>query len=341
MTEIDFNAISKAVEEGYIKVERHPSTDLRIYNYTVKAQFGWYWPEEVQICRGLIVNDDHQIVARPFRKFFSYEQLNGIVPDEPFEVYEKLDGSLGVLYFAHGIPMIATRGSFVSYQAQWATKWLHGNYKHVKFNPELTYLFEIIYPDNRIVVDYGDTRDLFLLAIIHTATGEELPLGEIGMPVVKRYDGIRDFDTLKGLQEANKEGFVIRFKSGYRVKMKFEEYKRLHKLLTGVSPKLIWETLRDGKELAEILERVPDEYYNWVRKIEWDLNAAFATIVTEARAEFKVLEDRKQTALYFQTCKHPAVMFAMLDKKDYGPIIWKQLKPKGEAPFKCVSEDFS
>ena len=39
--------------------------------------------------------------------------------------------------------------------------------------------------------------------------------------------------------------------------------------------------------------------------------------------------DRKQ--------KHPAVMFSMLDGKDYASIIWKQLKPEGGVTFRCTN----
>ena len=41
---------------------------------------------------------------------------------------------------------------------------------------EYTYLFEIIYPSNRIVVDYGSSRRLVLLAAVHTQTGIELAI---------------------------------------------------------------------------------------------------------------------------------------------------------------------
>ena len=94
------------------------------------------------------------------------------LPNEPFEVYEKLDGSLGILYWLGDEPYIATRGSFESPQAQIATELLRA-YDLSGLDRRRTYLFEIIYPENRIVVNYDDRRELVLLAIIDTATGRE------------------------------------------------------------------------------------------------------------------------------------------------------------------------
>ncbi len=44
-----------------------------------------------------------------------------------------------------------------------------------RLSPDKTYLFEIIYPENRIVVNYGDVEELVLLAIIDNATALDLP----------------------------------------------------------------------------------------------------------------------------------------------------------------------
>ncbi len=332
---IDFDAIQAQVAEGYINVQQHPAADLRIFNYSSKAQFDWHWTPETLVCRGLIVDGQNQIIARPFPKFFSYEQLNGQVPSEPFEVYEKLDGSLGILYWIEDEPALATRGSFVSEQARRATLIFRERYAHLPFERAHTYLFEIIYPENRIVVDYGATEELFLLAVIETASGHELSLPQLGLPVVKRYDGVSDFNELLARQEANREGFVVRFQSGQRVKLKFEDYKRLHKLLTGVSARHIWEILRAGQDLAAIIERVPDEYYQWVRGLEAELRERYAQIEQQAQRDFKVLGDRKETALYFQTCANPGILFSMLDGKDYSQHIWKQIRPRGENTFRC------
>jgi len=331
---IDFKKIREEIEQGFICEQKHASADLFIYNYTVKAQYEWRWTTETKMCRGLILDGRQNIVARPFEKFFSYEQLNGEVPLEPFEVYDKMDGSLGILYWIGDTPHIATRGSFVSDQAHKANQILRRKYSHVSFERDRTYLFEIIYPDNRIVLNYGGTEDLFLLAVIDTATGKDMPLENIGIPLVERFDGLHDLDLLQSNQTENKEGYVLKFESGTRVKVKFEEYKRLHKLMTGITARHIWDELRAGRNLDEIIGRVPDEYYQWVQSVENELRAEYAAIEEQCRADFKELPTRKDTALYFQTCAHPPVLFSMLDNKDYSHHIWKQLRPQSLRAFR-------
>lgn len=339
--------LKQLIADDYINVQKHPTADLYIYNYSPKAQYDRLWNDWTLACRGLIMNDLYEVVARPFHKFFNLEETeNLILPDEPFEVYEKMDGSLGILYWADGKPAIATRGSFTSEQAIVATELLHTKYADaIKYiDPTKTYLFEIIYPENRIVIDYGDARKLVLLAVIDTKTGAEISLPTVetryalSLPneyfeIVKRYDGLNDLQALKSLEEYNREGFVVKFKSGYRLKVKFAEYVRIHHIITRVSTINIWEYLKEGQELLPILERVPDEFYDWVKATHAKLLSDFAKIEAEAKSEFKVLATKKETALYYQTCKYPAVLFKMMENRAYDHIIWKIVRPKFEKPF--------
>lgn len=334
---VSLSELALRIEQKYISVQRHPTEELYIYNYTPKAQFEKLWDDLTLQCRGLILNASGEIKARPFRKFFNLEEhLPHEIPNEPFEVYEKMDGSLGILYWIAGIPYMASRGSFDSDQARKATSLLHTKYAKsiTLLEQDKTYLFEIIYPGNRIVVDYGALEELVLLAVIDTKTGQDLALKEIGFPLVKRYDGLQDLGLLKKLAEDNREGFVLKFESGFRVKVKFEEYVRLHRILTGVSNQLIWEMLKNNTPLDAILERVPDEFYTWVKQTRQQLLVAYQTIEDQCKQEFKVLEDRKTTALYFLTCRYPSILFAMLDGRDYSYSIWKLIKPRHEKPFK-------
>lgn len=250
------------------------------------------------------------------------------------EAFEKLDGSLGILYRVDGEPRIASRGSFDSEQALRATAIYRNKYARVKLDDSLTYLFEIIYPANRIVVDYGDTEDLVLLAVIETATGIERPLPDIGLPLVKRYDGLSDFREILEAQGDNREGFVVKFRSGQRVKIKFAEYKRLHKLLTGVSARSIWDILRTGGDVRGVIDRVPDEFHRWVRETENSLRCHYSLIEARARERMQYCGTRKELAEAFKRSPHPDVMFAILDGKNYSDLIWRKVKPSSESVFR-------
>ena len=149
-----------AVDEGRVYARRHPNLPYTIYNYSDEVAFGGWWNNVTLNCRGLILDDDFNIVARPWKKFFNMGQRdNEIDFHAPVEVTDKLDGSLGILYSTRaGGHAIATRGSFDSKQAQDATKiWMESYFyldSALALLSEYTFLFEILLPWNRIVVDY-------------------------------------------------------------------------------------------------------------------------------------------------------------------------------------------
>ena len=117
------DGLDHLVDEGYITRRKHPSEDLFILNYTPKTQYEGFWNDVTLSCRGLIVDSAGTIRARCFRKFFNYEEVFHEVSTRTsssmhFKVYDKVDGSLGILYWVGDEPFIATRGSFESEQAK-------------------------------------------------------------------------------------------------------------------------------------------------------------------------------------------------------------------------------
>lgn len=333
--------LKEMISKKYVRVNKHPQHDLYIYNYTQNAQFERIWNEVTLACRGLILDENENVVARPFPKFFNLGEMeNQILPESTFEVYDKMDGSMGILYWIDEVPFMASRGSFASIQSDKANEMLQGKYRNSwpLLDKNKTYLFEIIYPENRIVLDYGAAEELVLLAIIDTQSGEEFPLENIGFPVVEKYDGIKDILTLKEMNIANREGFIIKYTNNFRVKIKFDEYLRLHRIITQVSNLNIWEYLKTNQSMEEILERVPDEFFDWVKQTKRDLENKYSVIEVQCKSDFKVLESRKETALYFMTCQYPGVLFAMLNGKNYSEIIWKMIRPTFEKPFNREEE---
>ncbi len=344
MSDINLEKINQLITEGYITKRPHTSGELLIYNYTAKAQYDRMWTSETMQCRGLILDVDGAIVARPLPKFFNLQEYKESLPAEPFDVYEKLDGSLGILYWHRDQPYIASRGSFNSDQAIKANQILLTLYaESIPFlNKSLTYLFEIIYPSNRIVVDYGTFEGLVLLAVIETESGQECDINDfmpLGFPIAKKYDGFKDLNAIANLNEQNQEGFVIRFASGLRLKFKFADYVKLHRVLTQVTSKVIWEMLRDRTPFEDVLERVPDEFYNWVKETKTSLISQYQQIEDAAKMDFERIVavvdrcDRKEMAKHILACQNHTILFSLLDGKDYSDYIWRTIKPAHEKPF--------
>jgi RNA ligase len=348
---VDVELLERMIAEHYVKVTQDPRTGLSIYNYTARAQYSQEWNEATLSCRGLIVDAAGHVVARPFPKLFNHEPalvegLTGAV-----EVTDKLDGSLGILYASGGTWRIATRGSFESEQAQHATALLHE--RHGEFQPVAgwTYLFEILYPRNRIVVDYRGRDELVLLGAVDIATGRSVALDAVRAtwngPVVDVLPYASVVDALAAAPRANAEGLVVHFLDhGVRVKIKQSDYVTLHRLVTGVSQRRVWEVLAQGDDLTEWLEAVPDEFYQFVTRTRDELLAAHAAateglhtehrrILEGLRAEFGDDWTRRDLAAAVLSSEHPLAkgVFAIADGKDVTALIWMQLRPAEHVPF--------
>ncbi len=335
--------LNKYHNDGLLYKQTHPTLPLTIWNYTPAVQYGEKWDEVTLQCRGLVTGTEGNVVARPFKKFFNIEE-NKHTPTQDFEVFDKMDGSLGIIFKYNGEMICATRGSFTSDQSKWMSEFAQKyNYQDIIVEG-FTYLFEIIYPENRIVVNYDGQERLVLLGIINTETGEELPHNELfeGFDVVKKYDGVRDYSELKGKVEQNSEGFVVRFSNGDRMKIKGEEYLRLHKIMTNVSTTGVWELLSNGGDINEFLKDVPDEFYKKVKDYADLLKYSFYRVSEDCGkshyyfrygkySDKEIEPTRKQFAEHVMNHGHPpyrAVMFAMWDGKPYDKLIWNVLKPE-------------
>ena len=332
---INLEKINTLIEEGYISKRKHPTEDLWIYNYTHKCQFDRKWTKETMMCRGLIVDKDDTIVSICLKKFFNLEEHQENLPDGDYKVEDKLDGSMGILYWIGDIPYLATRGSFESEQAIKGTEILHKTLGDRKLDKDITLIFEILYRQNRIVIDYGDEEKIVLLTGIDKNGNEVDDLPDYFERPVNYNKKITE---LKETQRDNAEGYVIKWKDGFRLKVKFAEYVRLHRILTGINERRIWEILRNGDDINQIINKVPDEFYKFVKDTVERLNGEYTTIHLEAmKIRNKVVDmaNRKEQAEYiFKNTKYPGIVFNFLDDKQVVDSIWKLLKPEATKPFK-------
>lgn len=359
---LDYGLLLRMREEGYVREQVHPDfNNLRILNYTEKAQFDNRWNEVTMVCRGLIYDaDTAKIVARPFRKFFNYGQAQcpEIDMDAPAVVMDKMDGSLGILYQQPDSKYaIATRGSFSSDQAVHATKLLNEKYSSwLKNSSELlkqyTPLFEIIYPENRIVCDYKGMDDLILLDMVEVETGDSwgaLTAYETlqwpgFMTVEFEYENMAE--ALAASPRKGAEGYVVLFpETGERVKIKQEDYIALHRIVTGLNARSVWQHAKNDGTLYDLLSKLPDEFHEWVREV-WDgLFAEYNNIISAVSSNYlkissKIIEEtsnpdtrsrefRKNFALTIKDHPYKGYLFQWHDDKVPWDSIWESLKPAG------------
>lgn len=328
--------LNQYYQDGLLYKQVHPTLPLTIWNYTEKVQFENLWDEVTLMCRGLVTDDKGNIVARPFKKFFNIEE-GKYTPTKDFEVYEKMDGSLGIVFNYNLEWIFATRGSFTSDQAIKAKEIFYKKYNDLLLSRSNTYLFEIIYPENRIVVDYGNEEKLVMLGEIHTESGEELDVMfnvDLGFDVVKRYSSITDYKQLKAMVQDDQEGFIVRFSNGDRIKIKGAEYLRLHKIMTNMSTTAIWECLKNGDDIETILKDVPDEFYNKIKDYKYDLQAVFDFEKRFIKWEFESINNKlgqvsdKDFALHIANHPLKSFYFSLRKGRDIDQAIWKILKPE-------------
>ena len=342
----DLEILNKYIEDGLLGCQSHPTLPLKIYNYSRDCQFEKKWDNITLAMRGTVLDDKGVLIAKSYNKFFNTEELPSI-PNEEFDVYEKLDGSLGILFNYNGEWIFASKGSFTSEQAIKGKEIFDRKYGHIKLYHTITYIFEIIYPENRIVCHYSEEDVVLTGAFVGTT---ELNVDYYffdGLTRVKKYIGLTDIKQMKSMIKNNQEGFVIKFRnSGVRAKIKGEEYVRLHRLLTNFSNVSIWECLMNKTDFNEFLERVPDEFDTWVKSIKDKLIGGYKTIENKCidlhnsfkseRPDF-IFDNtgKKEYAMWVkeQPRQFQPILFSMYDGKDYSETIWRLIRPEYQKPF--------
>lgn len=370
--------IQSYIDRGLLEVQSHPTLPLKIYNYSRNTIFDRVWDEITLNMRGTILDNEGNLIAKGFDKFFNLEEIidqplqiegekirhnlqeKGIVKipyGQKMYVHDKLDGSLGILFYFQNEWILASKGSFTSEQAIKGKEILYKYYYNIQnLNKDYYYIFEIIYPENRIVVNYGDKEELILLSIVDKRCFIELTPEKCFDESVKigcnfsstmSFGKVENEEDLRYLakkirleNDENKEGYIFRFwPSNFRCKVKFAEYCRLHSLVTQCSNLDIWRALKEGKNID--LDNVPDEFDDFVRKTIHQLKFEYNKFMIEPFHWFDTLlkqnfENKKDKAIWINENvprRYRPFVFSLLNGGDYREKAWNEIRPVFEKPF--------
>lgn len=315
---------------GLLYSQNHPDLPLTIWNYTDKVQWENLWDEVTLTTRGLVTDNRGTVVARPFKKFFNLSENKTILTDD-YVIYDKLDGSLGILFYYIDSWIFCSRGSFTSEQALKGKELLDKVCDYELLDKENTYCFEVIYKANKIVVDYDDFEGVVLTAVFNTNSGEEVDLDYYELPSVMEISSDTPLYKLNETIGENEEGYVIRFSNGERCKIKGSEYLRLHKLMSEMSTTAVWECLKNGSEITSILKDVPDEWFHAVKAYEDYMLTLFFYWQSYLKLEYlkyKDIADKKEFALTIMQHPQKSFLFSLRNGKDITEQIWKFIKPE-------------
>lgn len=228
----------------------------------------------VQQCRGIILDEDDgwRIVSRPFDKFFNAgEPLAAEIDWPSARVQEKLDGSLIQLYHYKGEWHFATSGTpdasgpvgdsgKTFSQLIWEV-WVELGYEDPR-HPDLTFLFELMTPLNRVVVPHDRNR-LVLIGVRDRVTGQEFHVHDWAGP--EGYEKVREFhhkslqelsDAFAGMSGLDQEGFIVKDAHFRRVKVKHPNYVLYHQMVGSLTKKKVLDAVRRG-EAPEVLAYFP------------------------------------------------------------------------------------
>jgi len=356
---MDVDKLRMYEDEGIIDRRGHRTLPLNIYTFSKRAVYENLWDDITTKCRGLIVHHStEEIIARPFEKFFNIdtdyrpETHRANLPDAQPIVSEKLDGSLGILWRWGGQQGIATKGSFHSEQAEWATKTYNRYYPFSKWPEGYTPVFEIINESiQHHVVHYHGYNDLVLLALIENKTGMELNEHSLqlwarmnGISVSKTYN--KSLDAVLAEDRKNHEGYVLSWprlgRTPLKIKVKHKSFLDLQKVVHAATPGAILEALKTGNVdlLNTWIGQTNEPIGQWVKSWLVRLNGKYGEILIKSNNAYKQAlfganpsESRKAFALYVKehAPEYASICFAMLDGKDHKTLVWKKVEENFDA----------
>lgn len=311
--------LDKVKLRRYINLElvtarRHNTLPLTIYCYGRKAVFDQVWDDVTTKTRGLIVDDDDNIIARPYEKFFDITQSARYYPDidwtnldlfgEP-TITEKVNGCLGI-FWKYGVHWgIASKGSFHSPHAEFATKWME---KHIEENGKLIFpegytpVFEIICQEIQPHVIKYDTDGVILLDFINIQTGKEANGGIVSeyvfknkLKMARQFTDISIKDALEDDSDIF-EGYVATYNclgtTPLKLKIKFPTFLKNRKIFY--------------EELKKKSDPIAERKYHEIRQKAADIVLESMKFCTTQK-EFAEFYNKPENAVYAQIC------FAMLN----------------------------
>ena len=297
----------------------------------------------VRECRGSIFRQENGkwiCVCRAFDKFGNYGE--SYVPEIDWGnavVTEKIDGSLMKLWYDKGAWRLSTNGTIDAFEAE-LNDWdmTFGDYfveaLNCSFN-ELTmmlsedycYMFELVGPKNRVVIDYDKVK-LYALGQRNMTTMEETiysgPADEwinIYLPTCYDLKNLDEVIKVANMLSKDEEGFVVRDGQFNRMKIKSPEYLMAARLRNNgvITKKRIVEMFLN-ETTDDFLAYCP-QYREMVNEVKTEILLMTFEIIDEERG-LLFDADKKSFAEFVKDKKYKHFFFAKYKNPELAPIDW-------------------
>jgi tRNA splicing ligase len=297
---------------------------------------------EVRLCRGLILDGDRDWapVCWGYSKFWNVEEFHAEKIDwATARIYDKLDGSLCVLWYYNNAWRVSTSGSpdasgevrADQYNLLKSTKkfselfwetWEKLEYCLPPSDFNCCLMFELMTPENRIVVPHTEAK-----LVLHGCRSlsleddyEEIDPGDdiadiYGYECVKQFP-LQTLDEIltaaKALDPMHAEGFVVVDSKWRRVKIKSPQYVAIHHLRSELTERKMITVVQSG-EKSEILSYFP-ELSALYSKVEERFNRAVSE-VERVYEEHREIIEQKEFALKVKDLPYSGALFSVRSKK--------------------------
>lgn len=290
------SVLKKYKEKGLLQLKK--KDDLVLTCYTKKAFYSREWDDVLTAARGHVYDEDMNVVSCPFDKIFnigevpetSLSLIKDRIANEPYTLWEKLNGHLCILFQHKGTFINTTKGS-------WDHEFIEKDRgildKHaipgLIQNPDLvryTFLFEIIseYDQHMLYEEHVKRfgkNEAVLLGAIDNSTGlsvspkELVAIGKkLSVPLPFIYPSMMATYLESLFEGKGIEGYVIQFHNDdYRVKVKTDWYVQNHFKRSMVSSNRIKKIFYECYDSESAFESIPEEYHLNYRNILSDYHS--------------------------------------------------------------------
>lgn len=291
-------------EAGYIQriidddnlVKREGPLGLTIANWS-KGFYDVTAPHQL-LAKGIVFNDKLELVSLPLLKFYNLFEIRDkryhqqlLTKGLRITAAKKYDGTMIQLFKYKGKYVFTTRGTFKSEYTRAASTIALRKYKRslARLDDDKTYVFELIHPVSKNVVNYGDEQDLVLLAVYDRGYNQYYRTIELGFhhPRTTEYNEFQSFEDAVEWAKRNShdhEGYVLTLESKqqivHRVKIKSDWYVEKFRMLYSINHKAVaklywpdepdWEAFRQliPEEIEDTYQFYYDEYVDWVKRLK-------------------------------------------------------------------------
>lgn len=304
-------------EENFGRVGLKHDGDYVLLNYTNEAMRGRKMSAVEKACRGMVVRTDGKLMALPMPKFFNVgEPQCPPLPDRPHEIWEKIDGSLGIFWHDGEGWRCNTRGSFENEYTEFAQNWWVKYVDHEAIQKHWTVMAEICIDDDVNPRAAYHPEGLYLIAVRDTYSGADLsltarPVNECKGFLWPHCWGSLTLDELlkkdwKSKKEGT-EGWTIRYDNGLRVKVKTAWYLRMFRAMVSMRPNRIRDLMVEAGK-------------SWIDEFPDDLRPEAAAMQTEIEEAYRSELKRIYGAYSRIAGVEPRKDFALIVRKHYPGI---------------------